>query len=147
MNNSLMNSGIAFLVLSGLLACIGAFMLMASCSDDVRGIAPGSLFVVSLAFCCAIIGTVTGAVGVQQAYIGSTFGIDFFSQSWDRYYRPGFGLAIAACILTFLTVLFVGAIACTPAKPKPAAPPAAPPAAAAGDPTAFSGPNPTVQPV
>ena len=123
-------------------------MLMASCSDDVRGIAPGSLLVVTLAFCCAIIGTVTGAVGVQQAYItpqvvtvqggviSST--IPVFSYSWGNYYRPAFGLAITACVLTFLTVLFVGSIACSPTKPKPAPP------AAAGDPSAFSGQNPTV---
>ena len=142
-------AGIAFLCLAGILACVGAFMLMASCSDDVRGIAPGSLLVVTLAFCCAIIGTVTGAVGVQQAYITPQVftvqggGISYvipavFSQSWGYYYRPAFGLAITACVLTFLTVLFVGSIACSPAKPKPAPP------AAAGDPSAFSGQNPTV---
>ena len=133
-------AGIAFLCLAGILACIGAFMLMASCSDDVRGIAPGSLLVVTLAFICAIIGTVTGAVGVQQAYITPSVlnGFSVFTQSWANYYRPAFGLAITACILTFLSVLFVGSIACSPAKPKPAPP------AAAGDPSAFTGQNPAV---
>ena len=132
-------AGIAFLCLAGILACVGAFMLMASCSDDVRGIAPGSLLVVTLAFICAIIGTVTGAVGVQQAYITPSFyGFGVFTQSWANYYRPAFGLAITACILSFLSVLFVGSIACSPAKPKPAPP------AAAGDPSAFTGQNPTV---
>ena len=89
MNNSLMNCGIAFLVLAGLFCCFSAFMLMASCSDDVRGIAPGSLAVVTLAFICAIIGTVTGAVGVQQAYfynpgILGNQSLNPFSAAWGQ---------------------------------------------------------------
>jgi hypothetical protein len=143
-----MIAGMAFLAITGIVACLAA--AVGACGTP-ENVAPtrGAIFLAVLSFCCSIIGTVCASTGVSTSTIFTATNISV--QNWGSYYRPGFALAITTCIFTFLFMLWILALACTTAgtsagaaTPAAAAPPE--PSAVAAKDTTFSGSNPMARP-
>lgn len=142
--NSTMIAGMSFLAITGIVAFLAA--LVGACGTP-SSTAPtaGAVFLSVLSFVCSIIGTVCAAVGV--------YGSD--AANYNNYYRPGYALAIFTCILTFIFMIFIVALACSYRAPDASQAPAAAAAApadpqnynkpASADPTAFSGVNPNAR--
>ena len=138
-----MIAGMAFLAITGIVACLAA--AVGACGTP-ENVAPtrGAIFLAVLSFCCSIIGTVCSSTGVSAI-------TNLSVSNWASYYRPGFALAITTCIFTFLFMIWILALACTTAGTSAGA--ATPAAAAAPEPTVvaakdttFSGSNPMARP-
>ena len=128
----------SFLAITAIFAAIGFILMMANgCAGGKVG-DKAIWAIMLLSFCCSVIGVVCGSAGFMNLYNVNT-------STWTSpaFYsgRPGFALAIVACIMAGLQIIALTATTCC-CRPAPAPPKAPEPAVAAAPADAFTGANP-----